>query len=87
MNLSNPDTALGQQCKRWALNESRGKLILARAQLDGLMRFQASRAACLARSQLKLDAPRLAAQPSDSSDSTSSKLRPGYRPRALTPRP
>ena len=61
--------------------------IHTRSQLDGLMRFQASRAACLARSQLRLDVPRLVAQSLDIWDSTSSKSRPGYWVRASTPKP
>jgi len=76
-----------QQGKGWALNGIGGKVLHAHNQVEGLMRFHASRAACLARAQVRLDAPRLALQSLDISDSTSSKSRPGYWPRAVTPKP
>ena len=75
-----------QQGQGGALNGIGGKLFHAHSQFDGLMRFQASRVAYLARSQSSVDAPRWVVQSLDISDSTSLKSRPGYRPRAVTPK-
>ena len=46
---------------------------------ESLTRCHASRVACFARSQSSVDVPRAESQSSERSDSTSSKLRPGYR--------
>jgi hypothetical protein len=50
-----------------------------------LARFHASRVACLARSQVRLEFPRAESQPLDRSPSTSSKRRPEWRPYEFTP--
>ena len=76
-----------QQGQGLALNEIGGKLCHGHSQFNGLMRFQASRAACLARSQLRLDVPRLVSQSLAISDSTSSELASGIPSARIHPKP